>query len=118
MSRPCSARQAPDPAGTAVTPAMSGGSSTSSADSIAKVSRVRSSSAGIVWPPRTMLPARDGMVSASAVARAARRDSRRERSTTAATVAATVAAMTANTVSASRALGSSRVKAPTGGMNQ
>lgn len=114
MSRPCSARQAPDPAGTAVTPAMSGGSSTSSADSIAKVSRVRSSSAGIVWPPRTMLPARDGMVSASAVARAARRDSRRERSTT----AATVAAMTANTVSASRALGSSRVKAPTGGMNQ
>lgn len=54
------------------------------------------------------------MVSASAVARAARRDSRRERSTT----AATVAAMTANTVSASRALGSSRVKAPTGGMNQ
>ena len=79
-----------------------------------KVSRVRSSSAGIVVPPRTMLPASDDMVSASAVARAERRDRRRDRSTTAATVAAT----TANTPSASSAFGSSRVNEPMGGTNQ
>ncbi len=59
----------------------------------------------MVWPPRTMLPASEDMVSASAVARAARRDSRRDRSTTAATMAAT----TAKTTSASMAFGSPRV---------
>ncbi len=112
--RPRSTRQAPGPAGTKVVPSASGGSSASSADSMPKVSRVRSSSAGIVASPRTMVPARDDMVSASAVARAERLDSLSERSTTPATVAAT----TAKTASASSALGSFSVNAPTGGMNQ